>query len=447
MRLGGHERAGVWTPRRTTPLRIVYWRKMIARANTARFEITPAWPVDQGSGFQAARVLAEPRPAEPLEANLLAFWAKEDTAPILLVTLDVLYPGKEVREAIEKAATPLPPERIVVAASHTHRAPMTDSSKPLLGSPDPAYLSWLTAELSHRVEEVLNPDTAQGVSLNLGSGQASHSISRRRKAAWSVKERRLRRKLTILAPDPNGVVDETVIVASFNNSKGEAIAWIWNYACHPVAHPEPSAYSSHYVHHVRHALRSAPNQSNVPVLFFQGFSGDTRPSASVGVTGWQQWVHRLISGPRFRDMRSHDYTKWATSLAECVLAIPLVPAILEGKEPRARRAVSPGPYFANGYERDITFQSVKISGQFVLVGTSGEVVSEYASFVRSQTTSPYTMCLGCLDDVFGYIPTQEMIEAGGYESREFCQYFGFDSVTSDIEDRTKASFAEVLTQS
>jgi len=34
------------------------------------------------------------------------------------------------------------------------------------------------------------------------------------------------------------------------------------------------------------------------------------------------------------------------------------------------------------------------------------------------------MCVSCIDGVFGYVPTAEMIAQGGYESRDFFPYFG-----------------------
>src|SRR5699024_4710221 len=83
-----------------------------------------------------------------IEANVLALWDSHDGYPLFFITLDLLYPGRIIREAIEEALAPVPPERIVVAASHTHRAPMTDDTKPALGVPDEDYMRWLVQEIS-----------------------------------------------------------------------------------------------------------------------------------------------------------------------------------------------------------------------------------------------------------------------------------------------------------
>ncbi len=414
------------------------------KAAAARLDITPSNALDQGAGARAAQVSVSSPPQEPLEANLLALWACDDDDPVLLVTLDLLYPGPAVRDAVESAASPLPPERIVVAASHTHRAPMTDAGKPLLGAADDAYLAWLAEKLSHAVREVLNVTRMQDARLAVGAAEASHSVNRRRRLRLFVGFPP-RRNVVERMPNPGGPVDENVIVATIDDGSGKPLARLWNYACHPVAHPDPSSYSSHYIHEVRTRMRDITGDDRLPVLFFQGFSGDTRPTASIGVRGWRSWPRRLLSGPQFRDvMRRKRYRDWSRSLADRVLAAVVAGRAVDAREFASRRLTRPGREFADGTRGDVSFQAIRFSDDFMLVGVSGEPVCEYAPFVRDLTGAQHTICAGCIDDVFGYIPTAQMVAEGGYESAGFCHEFGLRSIAADVEENTRSAFRALL---
>ena len=78
--------------------------------------------------------------ADGIEANLLLLRESDGAHPILLVSLDLLYPGGRVRDAIVDSSG-MPEECVIVAASHTHRAPMTDDTKP--GSACRTLVTWV----------------------------------------------------------------------------------------------------------------------------------------------------------------------------------------------------------------------------------------------------------------------------------------------------------------
>lgn len=416
--------------------------KWIMKLNAATFDITPTSQVDQGAGTAADGVRLSIRNNEPLEVNMLAIWADPDAQPVLMVTLDLLYPGEVIRAAIERAASPLAVDRIVVAASHTHAAPMTDDTKPALGRPDPDYVEWLISQLTPRVRQVLDVSNAVDSQLELGQGQASHSINRRRRVRFLLT-RRPRWNIVAIGPNPEGSTDETLIVGAFTDADGVPLAWIWNYACHPVAHPRPRDYSSHYIHHIRQRLRALVD-SQVPVLFFQGFSGNTRPAASVGARGWKARIRRIFSGPQFRAMNDREYGKWVGSLAARVVEVASTRGPVSTGAIEVRRLTRPGEDFALGLGRGVSFQMLRFSDDFVLAGVSGEPVAEYAALVREYADSMYTMCVGCIDHVFGYIPTKSMLDEGGYESVDFCEPFSIRAVSPAVEEHVRQSFKSLL---
>lgn len=413
------------------------------RANALRVSITPTVALDQGSGASASDIDVSGTVDEPLEVTFLALWADGDDDPVIIVSLDTLYPGPEVRAAIEGAAE-LPTSRVLVAASHTHRAPMTDPHKPLLGHTDPEYMARLTEAIQSGVRSVLDRSSATPVYVDVAEGRASHSINRRRNVRLHIG-RRVRTNVMTLAPNPSGAVDETVLLATLTTPEGVALAHIWNYACHPVAHPAPGVYSSHYVDHVRRRLRAEQNDHDLPVVFLQGFSGNTRPRASVGHRGVRQLVRRILSGPQFRAaMKPRRYSAWADSLADVVLGLRSRQSRLDIDEIITSRLRRPGSEFAQG-AADLSFHALRLSPEFVIVGVSAEVVAEYAPWTRALTGARYTMCVGCIDDVFGYVPTKEMIREGGYEAGEFCEAFSLVSLSPDIDEKTRSGIEQALT--
>lgn len=364
-----------------------------------------------------------------LEANMLALWAGDEEFPLVFVTLDLLYPGRFVRAAIEEAAYPIPPERITVAASHTHRAPMTDDTKIGLGRPDLEYLEWLADTLSSLVRSVLASERVP-VALALGTSLADHSINRRLRKRL-VLSRRPRLNKVVIAPNAQGVRDElltTIVVRPLHG--GKPLVVLWNYACHPVAGPTRNAVSGHFPTDVREIVREHFGDSSLPVLFFQGFSGNTRPSASGSKKSLKVRVRQLLAGPMFDRMTAKTYGRWAGSLAEVLLEAIRNVELIDSPQTTARRLSIPGSTFMDASQPldDVHVSRIDLDSQVSFVVVSAEVMAEYAPLVRQMLHDRQVVCVGCADHVVGYIPTQKIMSEGGYEADGFCKPFDLNRV-------------------
>ncbi|MCW4385036.1 hypothetical protein OH146_04525 [Salinibacterium sp. SYSU T00001] len=378
--------------------------------------------------------------SEPIEATFLAIWP-DGEQPVLIVSLDLLYPGRILRAAIERAAD-LAPERIFVAATHTHRAPMTDDTKPRLGMPDSQYMQWLVAKVGDATRDVLDPARAVDVTMRVGTGFAEHSINRRLRKKVVVG-RRFRVNEVVMAPNPSGETDETLGVIAFVADGGEPVGVIWNYACHPVGFPHLNTIAAHYPGVVRDALRAHVGNSELPVAFLQGFSGDTRPSASTKVHSARRRLRQLVMGRLFDDMTEHAYLEWAGSLAVRVKEVFDRAEDRMSDVVRARRVERVSADFVKGAKEPVVFHSVDLA-DVTLVGISGEAVSGYAARVRALVPSRIIFCVGCIDHPFGYVPTARILAEGGYEGGGFCGAFGLESLNASIESDVMAGFASVL---
>jgi len=374
-----------------------------------------------------------------IEMNVLAVWAADDSLPLLFVTLDLLYPGERVRSAVESAAPEVPADRIVVAASHTHRAPMTDSSKPVLGAPDEEYMQWLTGEITEAVRNVLT-SPRQPVSISVGDTSAAHSINRRLRKRVVVA-RRPRLNDVVNAPNPEGPTDERLTALIVRDVAGRPLALVWNYSCHPVGGPVRNAVSSHYPGVVRESIRDTFGAPTLPVLFFQGFSGDVRPNASTKVHSLRRRMRRIISGRLFEDMTWAAYSEWCRGLSAALLraldgAVPVGPSDLTG-----RRLLVPADRIARG--RDLgtmSFGRLTIGDLITIHTASGELVVDYALRAREATATRFVLCVGCTDEVLGYIPSHRVQAEGGYEGGGFARAFSLEGLRDDVEGVVDGAF-------
>lgn len=377
-----------------------------------------------------------------LEVNVLALWSDAETPSMLIVTVDLLYPGAALRAAVEAAAAPLSPNRIVVAASHTHRAPMTDDTKPMLGRSDAEYMAWFLGEVTGAVTDALGA-TPTPVSLSVGETDAHHSINRRLRKKLVIA-RRPRINDVVNAPNPAGPTDERLTVLVVRDAAGRPIAIIWNYACHPVGGPVRNAVSGHFPGYVREALRADATLEHLPVLFLQGFSGDVRPNASAEVHSLPRRLRQLLTGRLFEDMTWPSYRRWCTSLAQTVIstvreAVPIPAGPLE-----AARTTSPADLFVEGTAlADMSFSRLAFGESLAVYGVSAEVVVEYAERLRSRESTRFVMCVGCTDQVIGYIPSDAVLAEGGYEAGGYCHSFGLKRVAPGVDRAMMDSFVAV----
>lgn len=380
---------------------------------------------------------------DPIELNAIALWHGE-RPPIVLLSFDLLYPGPAVVEAV-RAALPgtVPVENILIAASHTHAAPITDSTKPSLGSPDPGYLLDLTATIRRVIRALFEPDSRTPVTLEVAQSRANHSVNRRRRFPLFYTDGRLKRNVVLPAPNPTGPTDEAVLVATLRTPSGAPFAAIWNYACHPVGYPTSKSVSAHFPGTVRQRIRSQTG-ADTAVLYLQGFSGDIRPNIPVHATALKNRLQRLLFGFGSGPFRAEDLQDWSDSLADVVLQC--LAARQPPVEPKffAAKHLLDGNAFAGPTNLEVAVQLLALGHKFTILAMSAEVVHEYAAYIRTKLPGGATMCVGCIDVPIGYIPTRRMLEEGGYEAGDYCESFSLESVNPNVEATTKQTFDAVI---
>jgi hypothetical protein len=379
-------------------------------------DITPQQPIPL-AGYAALRKPTFERIADPLEANVAI--VRHGGKTIAWIALDLMYVGAFLRDAIVTALEGrIPREAILTSACHTHSAPPTEDSLPILGAVTPEYRDFVAQRVSALVMQLLTGPFVP-VSLEYMEGSAAHSINRRKRAFGLSREFPFIGRRVTLKPNPDGPRDETIRVIRMRAADGRDVALCWSYACHPVAYPLLDDLSSEYPGVVRNALRSS--FGTVPVIFWQGFSGNTAP---LGVA--QPEV--------FRASTLQGWHKWANGLSRCVQQTASRSGIsLTGPILCETRAL---PLHDLGLvsEKQVRLHEIRLGTQLVICGLNAEVAVEYVEILRRIYAPAHVIPIGCVGDVYGYLPVDAMVREGGYEARGFVRRFGLHgSFVSNVE--------------
>lgn len=410
---------------------------MQAAAVTA--DITPIMEVPLGCGRADGETWnVESRP----ELNLVALWP-DSGPPLVLASVDSLYVGSELRRELEHLLPSVPPENVIFGASHTHAAPMLDATKPGLGDVDVGHMERVKAALRQAVRHLMDPDQRTRATLEASKGKAGHSVNRR-----FVKRVLFRwpLKFNVRGMRPNfwGRRDEAITTLRLRSEQGKTLAVVWNYACHPVAFPFGRTVSAHYPGVVRDEIRRVEGATSV--VFFQGFSGNTRPlyTAEPRVPpGPRHLYRRLRFGPRWLPSTEPRYRQWCESLAQAVSRVLTGTKEVTADSLEAVRLLQDRDLFVFPDGNPVTFQAVRLGTDVGLFAVGGEMMAEYAPLVRRQMGTPFTMCIGCADDVAGYFPTKRMVREGGYESEGFLEPFSLTAVSPEVEANVRAAVKRV----
>jgi hypothetical protein len=400
---------------------------MSMQARFASIDITPKSPcVLAGDRFRTDRFTTV---HSRLEMNA-AFFQDAQTA-FLIVSIDTLYAGKALKTHMQREAAAwlnVPPSQVLVCASHTHFAPTLDAGKPQLGNISPDYLAYVCEQASALIRQ-LAQQPSQAVRVSAAASHSDHAVNRRRYWPYPVLTRDGPRwGSMVMAPSPEGHIDQLVRSFWLYGADDELLAMIWNYACHPVCLPLEHAVSSEFPGHVRAAVRA--RHGDLPVLFLQGFCGDIRPNVAAR-SDLRTLLKTLLIGPRFGSFSLDGWTNWADGLARAVLdgeragkKTPL------GAISALESGLPVGDIFSGKADPDlIVFHGVSLGPDLRLLTISAEPAAEWGPMLRNGVVP-----VGYEGDVFGYLPTDTMVSRGGYEGGGFVPLFhGAGRMTENVD--------------
>tara|TARA_B100000767_G_scaffold267734_1_gene286882 strand:- start:272 stop:1540 length:1269 start_codon:yes stop_codon:yes gene_type:complete len=358
---------------------------------------------------------------DELEINVIILAKNNDL--ICFISADLLFLSKEFcKLAINKLG--IPKQNIIMGATHTHSAPGIDRTKDKLGEVSADYCNFVLKKLSELISS-LQSQRYKSVEIEYNKTTLNGSISRRKKAVV-FRKKIIPHRGMYNYPNPQKKIDNQANFISLKNSKGKLVALIWQFACHPVCNPDNYTVSSDFPGKIRKKIREF--EGNIPITFFQGFSGDIKPNSFDPCKKIKNKIVRYLNkgiAPfnSFGFQSKEAYNEW-----------------IEDKFLNIRKCLEQGSkkknlsfnsslvsfplskiYTKPNNEEKVEINIISISTDIYFVSISAEVCNDVSKLIP---LGKYNIIkIGCSNFTFGYLPTSAMLDEGGYEVNGHQKYF------------------------
>jgi len=396
-------------------------------------DITPEGPIPL-AGYATLRKPTFERVADRLETNIIVLRTGDEI--VVFVALDLMYVGAYLRDQIQNAlASRIAPERIFLASSHTHFAPPTEESLPVLGAVSMEYRDFVARRVIDLAKRLLEA-TPSPVTLDYREGDAAQTVNRRSTSFGIARQFPFIGSHMRIKANPSGPRDDIIRLIRVRDSEQKDVAIFWSYACHPVGFPNLNELSPEYPGYVRNMLRAA--FGNIPVVFWQGFSGNVSPYRYPAANGDDQPSLSDTQGFVASDLAT--WNRWTSRLGMRAVEImrsrglPVVGLIKSNARSLSVREIGLHSH------KELRLQEIWLGPSLVISGLSAEVAVEYVELLRKLRAPAHVIPVGCVGDVYGYLPVDAMVPEGGYEVRGFVPRFGLrgrfvSNVTSVVEQK------------
>jgi hypothetical protein len=419
-------------------------------AGVAEIDITPDRPVEL-AGFAARSGVSE-GVDHPL--FLRAFWFtssagdRPDQSALVVIGDFIRWPSGQSDELRRQISTrwPVPPEHIVLSATHTHSGPQTSYDPTAVM--DERWVRFLIEQLFDVIDAAWH--NRQPASIARGRGITNIGMNRR----W------LRGEENATAENPEGRIDREVIVLRMATPDDRPIAVLVHHACHPSI-ANGRRLSSEFPG-VMSGLVAERLGEGAIVGFLQGCAGEInasitrdRPQRALGRSDVETVgaelagdVLRILDGPLERI--AVDQIRATVATAD--LPTEHVPTLEElagmVREPGIRGTWArwmrdePGR-LVRGVPMDLIH--LRLGDDLAFLTMPGEVTTPYGLVVKRQSNGN-TLPLAYSNGLIGYVVTAAQLAEGGYEALESTLYYGQPSPWSPLVESTLMRVIERLLQ-
>jgi hypothetical protein len=330
---------------------------------------------------------------EPLEANGISMPLSGSDRRLEIISIDALYPGELA------SLTAQQPSHRIVAASHTHTAPMLNRDKPRLGRfAETAFTQWLRA-INNAERQQVEVDFCR-----VFTSEIPVPVYRRFDRPDSVVNRALARWARAY-PNEFQPIDRNLYLYVLEARSIPKVVLV-HHACHPVSRSRSATPSADYVAAIRKEVRA--RFGPVPCLFFQGASGDVRPNQVAkrvkvlprSRLNWRFNYQPSIEEERRVDRSYRDGVRQALPLIEFPLSS--ASAFRVSRVPIALR-----------HYHDVCIDRLTV-GECIKFDFVPFEVSHHFQ-IEAHHSDPWLFIVGCAKECLGYLPHPSQIRAAGYE--------------------------------
>jgi len=424
----------------------------VFRAGFAERDVTPEIGMEQPGGYGKSyhRTFHD-----PCKARAAVF--DDGTMRVALVSLDGGFIYRPVVEACRKAIHAkcgIPPEAVLIAATHSHSSGPLGIVQPGQYDHAPAFVQALAYEKSScadpRYLATVEREIVEAVCrADAGRVEARCSVGVGVENQVAFNRRcRMRNGRTYTHPgkgnpdivDYAGPTDPDVGVIGAWDVEGRLLGCVVNFACHATT--SPGGISANYIYYLEQTIRGCLDPECV-VLFFPGFSGDVTqvdnlsPYANPSGERWARLVGGRIGAEAVKVLLSAEPGRPAPLAARSKVLqikrrIPSPERVrrcreLVEKDPKevgptdwafAKEIVLLDALIAQAPVEEVEVQAVQI-GPAVLLANPAEMFCRFGHDLKAQSPFPITLPVGYANGFVAYVPTEEAFgeHGGGYETR------------------------------
>lgn len=431
-------------------------------AGAASVAITPEDPI------WMAGYAARDRPSEGVEQDLFAkALAIEDARGerLIVLTLDLIGVTRELRDAVVERvgeAYDLPPEGLLINASHTHCGPEIRLGRirndGRASEEDVERARRYLAKLEDRLVKVVGEaiETLGPAELSWSFARAGFAMNRRGRPTPDGMVNR--------GPFPAGPVDHRVPVLQVERPDEGLHAVLFMYAGHATT-LNFFKICGDYPGYAQAYLEA--HRPGVTALFMAGCGGDQNPYPRRDV----------VPGKDMLDLAKHHGRALANAV-ETALILPehqpvrgplnvaLGEAELTFQDPPSREHLEEQAESSNRWDRryaerlleqmdndeliDAHPAYVHVArfgeGDLLLVGIAGEVVVDYSLRLQREL-GPHVWVAGYTNEVFGYLPSLRVLREGGYEGGGHMRFTNFPAPFDEsVEQRVIDKVYQLIEQ-
>ena len=428
----------------------------VFRAGFAERDVSPQPGDEAPGGYGKARHTAF---HDACKARAAVF--DDGQGPVAIVGLDALLIRKPtVNEARKRIAerTGIAPNRVMIAASHSHSAGPTGMILPGEFDGD----SELVRSLAYDKTVTANADYLEKVTEGIAAAVTEAFERRadvRATAGYGLAEGvafnrrfRMRSGFTMTHPgvgNPDivsvaGGVDPQVGVLGAWNAAGECTGVVVNFACHATT--GPGGISADYVFHLERTLKGALGDGCV-VVFTPGMAGDItqvdnrartatpqfgdaaarRLGAAVGATAAKALLELEPSAGSLLPLAAADRTldiprrvprRERVAKARAIVELPADAKVDPTEWTFAKELVLLDARLAREPVAPVEVQAIQV-GPAVFLSCPAEYFVDYGLELKAAGPFPVTFPVSLANDCVGYVPTEDALgpRGGGYETR------------------------------
>jgi len=398
------------------------------KAGVASTIITPQQSMWM-SGY-AARTRPSEGKEHELHAKALALEDDRGTR-MVIITIDLLGISRSFRDWLEKEANrryKLPPEGLLLNASHTHCGPAVRETRYSIYGDTIFGLSPEQIKQSRQYVESLQQKLLElvGKSIeDLAPARLSYSHAR---AGFAMNRRSRIEQGYRIQPNPDGPVDHDVPVLRIDSPDGKLRAVLFGYACHCTT-LSFYKFCGDYAGFAQEYIEQA--HPGTTAMFVAGCGGDQNPYPRGGPRSLQYCMEH---GRALANAVEAALAPRARPVDGPIRAA-LDTVTLEFAEPPSRQQLEEQAKSENKYERrhaeallkelkeqgrirstyPYLVQVIEFGDDLTMIALAGEVVVDYSLRLKAELAGRPVWVAAYCNDVFGYVPSLRVLQEGGYE--------------------------------